>query len=480
MSHSTREDRRNFIKALGALCAGGAAYALLPQLEMVGRALAADPGPDDYRALVCIFLFGGNDSFNMLIPYEQAEYDAYSTCRGGTYDASANPTGLGYAREELLQITDTGSRRWGLNPRCGGLKTLFDERNLSFLANIGTLAVPVTKAEVRARSKLLPAYLYSHNDQQRQWMTGTSFRAMSSGWGGRVGDRLHAFNTVMPALPPGISLGGNNLFQLGASTMPFSVSSNGPARVERFNRESDNASRIRAKAMEDILARSYTPLLTDRYGLISETALELNLALRGALASEGTLETGFPADNPLAAQLRMIARLIKVSRGSSIGHKRQIFFASMGGFDTHQNQMAANGHGLLLQRLGEATLAFRDALREIGALNEVVTFSMSDFGRTLNTNGNGTDHGWGGVQFVMGGAASAGGPVNGGQVFGTYPLLELDGPQAMGRGQMIPTTSVTQLGATLARWMGVSSGDLQAIFPGLGNFDTPLLPVLAG
>jgi uncharacterized protein (DUF1501 family) len=479
MSNSTREDRRQFIKALGGLCAGGAAYALLPQLEMVGRALAADPGPNDYRALVCIFLFGGNDSFNMLIPHEQAEYNAYSTCRGGTYDATTNPTALGYARESLLQITDTSNKRWGLNPRSGGLKTLFDQRNLSFVANVGTLAVPVTKAEVKAKSKLLPGYLYSHNDQQRQWMTGTSYQAMSTGWGGRTSDKLRPLNTKFPALPPGISLSGNNAFQLGASTMPFSVSSSGPARMERFNQESEAGSKVRAKAMEDILARSYTPLMEDRFGLISETALELSLALRSALSTDGTLDTVFPADNSLAAQLRMIARLIKVSRSSVIGHKRQIFFASIGGFDTHQNQMADNGHGLLMQRVGDATLAFRDALKEIGALNEVMTFSMSDFGRTLNTNGNGTDHGWGGVQFVMGGSASAGGSLNGGQVFGTYPLLELDGPQAMGRGQMIPTTAVTQVGATLSRWMGVSSGDLQAIFPGLGNFNQAMLPFLA-
>lgn len=479
MSNSTREDRRQFIKALGGLCAGGAAYALLPQLEMVGRALAADPGPNDYRALVCIFLFGGNDSFNMLIPHEQAEYNAYSTCRGGTYDAASNPTALGYSRDSLLQITDASNKRWGLHPQCGGLKQLFDDKNLAFLANIGTLAVPVTKAEVNAKSKLLPSYLYSHNDQQRQWMWGTSYQTMTTGWGGRAGDKLRALNTKFPSLPPGISLSGNNAFQMGASTMPFSVASSGPARVERFNNESDQASRVRAKAMEDILAGSYTPLMEDRYGLISETALELNLALRNALAGNGSLVTAFPANNSLASQLKMIAQLIKVGRSSAIGHKRQIFFASMGGFDTHQNQMVTNGHGVLMQRVGDATLAFRNALTEIGALNEVMTFSMSDFGRTLNTNGNGSDHGWGGVQFVMGGSAASGGALNGGRIFGSYPLLELDGPLAMGRGQMIPTTSVIQMGATLAKWVGVSNPDLQTIFPGLNNFNQPMLPFLS-
>ena len=185
----------------------------------------------------------------------------------------------------------------------------------------------------------------------------------------------------------------------------------------------------------------------------------------------------FPAGN-LASQLRMVARMIKASRGPAIGHRRQVYFASLGGFDTHQNQMAANGHGALLGQLADSLAAFREALAEIGALQNTTTFTMSDFGRTLNSNGNGTDHGWGGVHLLMGASATNGGALRGRQVWGNYPVLELDGADAVGRGRMVPTTSVNQMGATLAQWFGVSPTGLEAIFPGLGNFNQPRLGFL--
>ena len=478
MSRMLRNDRRKFIKVLGGACAGGAALALLPQLELVGRLLANDPGPGEYRALVCVFLFGGSDSFNMLIPYEQAEYEAYSACRGGVYHETANATALGYAREALHRVRDEATGRdWGLNPNCGALKTLFDDGDLSFLANIGPLVRPVSKAQVVGKSAPLPGFLYSHNDQQRQWMCGTSAAQLITGWGGRLGDRLRAYNTALPSLPPGISLSGTNGFQTGASTLPFAVSHFGAPRAAHFNTD-DAASRARLAALEQVVGQSSPSLLEDRYGLIGETALEVTATLRAAMAGQADLVTPFPTDNSLSAQLKMIANLIRVGRSSAIGHKRQIFFASLGGFDTHQGQMKSGGHGKLLRQVSEAVLAFRDAMNEIGALKEVTTFSMSDFGRTLNSNGNGTDHGWGGVQWVMGAGAAAGGDLRGGRVIGEYPLLELDGPHSMGRGQQIPTMSVIQLGATLSRWAGASAGDLGAIFPGLEHFDQPTLPIM--
>lgn len=479
MSHSKREDRRAFLRSMQAMLAGGAALTLLPQLELIGRAAAEPVSGDDYRALVCIFLFGGSDSFNMLIPHESGEHAQYLTSRGGVYDAAGNPMGLGIARDQLLTIQDTAGKTWGLHPSCGGMKTLFDQSELAFLANIGSLAVPVTKAEVTAKSKQLPAYLYSHSDQQRQWMTGTGSQSMSTGWGGRVADRVVIPGGGLAGLPPAITIAGSNLFQRGASTLPFAMGSGGPAATTRFT--TNNASdRARYEALRALVERSYTPLLTDQYGVIGESALDLNLALRDALlpANGGDIATVFPAGN-LAAQLRIIARTIKAAQTSRIGHRRQIFFASLGGFDTHQNQMAANGHGALLAQLGNGLLAFRDALVEVGSLNKVMTFTMSDFGRTLNSNANGTDHGWGGVQMVMGGSSASGGPLAGRRVHGAYPLLELNGAQSLGRGRMVPTTSVGQLGATLAQWFGVSSGDLPVIFPGIGNFPTSRLPFLA-
>ena len=481
MSHSTREDRRAFLRRMQAMLAGGAALTLLPQLELIGRAFAAEPvAGDDYRALVCIFLFGGNDSFNMLIPHESGEHATYLTSRGGIYDAAANPMGLGIARDQLLAIQDAAGKTWGLHPACGGMKTLFDQGELAFLANIGSLAVPVTKDEVNGKSKQLPQYLYSHSDQQRQWMTGTGSQSMTTGWGGRVADRMVSLNTGLASLPPGITIAGNNLYQRGASTLPFAMGSGGPAAISRFSSTGSAADRARYEALRALIERPYPPLLTDQYGVIGESAIDLNLALRTALlpANGGDIATVFPAGN-LASQLRIIARMIKVAQTSAIGHRRQVYFASLGGFDTHQNQMADNGHRALLAQLGDGMVAFRAALEEVGSLNKVMTFTMSDFGRTLNSNANGSDHGWGGVQMVMGGASAAGGPLVGRSVHGAYPLLELDGPQAVGRGRMVPTTSVGQLGATLAQWFGVSAGDLPTIFPGIGNFPTSRLPFLA-
>ena len=481
MSHSTREDRRAFLRGLQALLAGGAAYALLPQLELMARAFAAEPAPgDDYRALVCIFLFGGSDSFNMLIPHETSEYARYLTSRGGVYEATANPLGLGIARDQLLTVADSQGKTWGLHPACTGMKTLFDAGELAFLANIGPLVEPVTKNDVNRRLKRLPAYLYSHNDQQRMWMRGHSERASSTGWGGLTADRLESLNTGLKALPPSITIAGSNLFQFGESTLPFAMSSGGPVAINRFRTDNNsNTDRIRAEALRALTETRYTPIMSDQYALLGESAFDLNDALRIALnpANGGDVATVFPAGS-LAAQLKMIARMIKAGRTAAIGHRRQIYFASLGGFDTHQNQMAANGHGALLGNLGNSLAAFRNALNEIGALNDVSTFTMSDFGRTLNSNGNGTDHGWGGVQLVMGGAATQGGSLRGKQVWGNYPLLDLDGEQAVGRGRMVPTTSVNQMGAALSQWFGVQTAQLPTVFPGINNFSPQRLGFL--
>jgi uncharacterized protein (DUF1501 family) len=482
MSNTFSNDRRDFLRRLQYLLAGGAVAAAVPQFELVGRALAQSVAATDYRALVCIFLYGGNDSFNMLVPHAQSEYDVYLQSRGGVYDASSNNQGLGIARDALLQVTDTAGKAWGLHPSCSGMKALFDRGELAFMANVGTLVQPVTKAEYIAHSKRLPMSLFSHNDQQRLWMRGESERtSASTGWGGSTGERLRAANAGgLTQLPPTISLSGNNLFQTGSSSVPYVMASSGPAAFRNFG-ETGSADLIRRQALAGMLERSYAPLMADQHAVIGESAMFLSSRLGAALDADngGDIATVFPDDNSLAAQLRMIARTIKASRTSAINHGRQIYFASMGGFDTHDNQMAASGQPRLLGQVSAALAAFREALVEVGALNDVVSFTMSDFGRTLNSNGNGTDHAWGGVQLMMGGAAASGGPLHGRQVHGAYPLLELDGDQAVDRGRIIPTTSTNQFGATFAHWMGVPSSELATIFPGLGNFSQSTLGFLA-
>lgn len=481
MFDSTREDRRAFLRRLKNVLAGGAAATLFSQLELVGRAMAADtPLPsNDYKALVCIFLAGGNDSFNMLIPWESAEYAAYEASRDGVYDKTTNPGGLAIRREDLAQIIDANGKTWGLHPQFGGVAPLFSQGDLAFLANIGSLAVPVTKAEVTSKDKPLPSDLYSHNDQQRQWLTGASSRSATTGWGGRLADLVDRSSVALGALPPAISLSGSTMFLHGATSVPYAMASGGPAALSHFAGTSA-ADRARLDALRALVNHPYESLLGDQYAATGKNALALNEALLEALLPDngGDVSAVFP-EGSLGQQLRMIARMIKVSQTPAIGHQRQLYFALLGGFDTHQNQMVDAGHGALLKQLGDGLAAFREALIETGSLDKVMTFTMSDFSRTLNSNGKGSDHAWGGVQLVMGkSSVGTGGRLAGQRVHGDYPLLELDGAQSVGRGRMIPTTAVMQLGATLAQWFGAPADSLETIFPGIGNFATARLPFL--
>lgn len=483
MSNVTNKSRRDFLRNLQYVLAGGAATAMLPQLELVGRAMALSPAAlTGYRATVCIFLLGGNDSFNMLVPYAQGEYDAYLTARGGVFNASNNGQGLGIARDALLPIADAGSgKQYGLHPSMTQVKTLFDSGELAFMANVGTLVEPITKTEFTARSKPMPPSLYSHNDQQRLWMMGHSANLNGTrGWGGLCADKLRVANNAgLAGLPPSITIAGNNLFQNGTLTTPYAMSGSGPALHRYASNMNSTGDYIRREALEELVNRKYTAsLMQDQYAVLGDSAMVLGETLTSVLdpAKGGDISTVFPANNHLASQLRMVARTIKASRTSAINHSRQIYYVTMGGFDTHDNQI--NNQAGLLTRVSEALMAFRNALNEIGALNDVTTFTMSDFGRTLNSNGNGTDHGWGGVQMMMGGSASKGGPLNGKRVYGTYPVLELDGAQSVGRGRMIPTTSNNQFSATFAKWLGMDSADLGTVFAGLDKFSAPTLDFL--
>lgn len=471
--------RRRFLRTL---LASGAAATMLPHMNLVGQALAGTPAQGGYRALVCVFLLGGNDSFNLLIPHSQAEYNIYEASRGGIYNASSNSRGLGIARDELLPLLDMSGKTWGLHPACPELKAIHDAGNLAFLANVGSLLAPVTKLDAQRNKKLLPNELYSHSDQQRQWNIGHSVGTSASfGWGGRCADQLRAANANgYTPLPPGISLSGNNLFQTGTTTTPYAVSAVGPSNPILFG-TSDLGERARREALMEIVQRRRGNVFQDQYAMLGESALVLGEKLGNVLspANGGDIATVFPEGNSLADQLRMVARLIKAGRGPEINHQRQIYYVGMGGFDTHDGQGGVTGrHATLLRTLSSALGAFHNALQEIGALQDVVTFTTSEFGRTLNGNGNGTDHGWGGVQLVMSGGSRNGGSLQERVVHGNYPLLELDGNQSMGRGRMIPTTSVSQMGATMAKWMGVNDADLPFIFPGLTNFDRRTLDFL--
>ncbi|HMM65714.1 MAG TPA: DUF1501 domain-containing protein [Dokdonella sp.] len=480
--------RRNFLRQLScALCAGGVST-FLPQLNMIGSALAAPqatvPG---YKALVCVYLAGGNDAWNFLMPYDQTRYDIYAASRSGVYNATSNPGGLAIARTALAgtQISDV-SGSYALHPstvdRTGpaqpGLRSLYNQGKLALLSNIGTLIRPITKTEYNANSALRPPQLYSHSDQENLWHIGRTSPA-SIGWGGQVADRVRAPN-VNQTLSPCISISGGNRFEVGASTFPYQMSSSGLTAVSGTGTTGANFQR--AQALQQMLDATYQSPYQDEYRNILQRSRDLYSLLNSGLATGGiadpnTFTTSFPNES-LANQLKMVARMIKLSRDTSfnVQHQRQIYYVRIGGFDMHDNLMSTgtNGHANLLARVSQALGAFWLALGEIGAQNEVTTFTMSEFARTLSTNGNGSDHAWGSVNMILGGK------VLGGKIYGAFPDQTLNGPISLSRGQTIPAISVDQMAATLASWMGVtSSTDLNTIFPNLPNFASSNLGFMA-
>ncbi|MBN8480539.1 MAG: DUF1501 domain-containing protein [Xanthomonadales bacterium] len=461
------ESRRNFLRQLSCtLCAGGAS-AFIPQLELISSAAAQATVPG-YRALVCVYLAGGNDAWNMVVPYDQTRYDIYRTSRSGTYDATTNPGGLALARPaNTNQNIVNGADTYFMHPALAELRTLYNQGKLALLPNIGTLVRPITKAEYNATPAARPPQLYSHNDQEEFWHLGRT-SSFNRGWGGLVADRVRGEN-VYQALSPCISIGGANRFEIGAQTFPYQMSSGGVSSLSGIG--TTGASSQRATALQQLLDASYTSPYQQEYATILERSRDLYGVLNAGLATGGVgnIATTFPANNSLADQLKMVARMIKLSKrlGAGIEHKRQIYYVRFGGFDLHDNLIANNGHQNLLQRVSQALNAFWTALGEIDAFarDEVTTFTMSEFARTLSTNGNGSDHGWGSVQMVMGGK------VQGGRFYGTFPDQALNGTVSFSRGQTIPSTSVDQMAATLARWMGVTSAtELNTIFPNLPNF----------
>ncbi|HPN79230.1 DUF1501 domain-containing protein [Dokdonella sp.] len=470
--------RRNFLRQLScAACAGGVAT-LLPQLNLISSALAQTTVPG-YKALVCVYFAGGNDAWNVLVPYDQARYDVYAASRSGVYNANSNPGGLAIDRPALAntQISDA-SGSYALHPstidRTGpaqpGLRSLYNQGKLALISNIGPLIQPITKAEYNSTPTLRPPQLYSHSDQENLWHIGRT-TSYARGWGGQVADLVRTGN-LNQMLSPCISIGGGNRFEVGASTFPYQMSSSGLAGLSGMTGTSTEGA-ARRGALQQLLDASYPSPYQEEYRSIFNRSRDLYNLLNSGLASGGigNVNTDFPTQNSLADQLKMVARMIKLSRDTSfnVQHSRQIYYVRIGGFDMHDNLMSAgtNGHADLVRRVSQALGAFWAALGEIGAQNEVTTFTMSEFARTLSTNGNGSDHAWGSVNMILGG------DVQGGRLYGTFPDQTLNGPVSLSRGQFIPSTSVDQMAATLARWMGVTStSDLGTIFPNLANFSS--------
>lgn len=437
--------RRAFLSRSAALAAmaatPGAAYS---------QVMGSGGGFSDYRALVCVFLFGGNDSFNMLVPRSDAEYGVYASARQN----------LAVAQDDLLPVTPlTGDGvQYGLHPAMPGLKSLFDSGAASFVANVGPLVEPVSKDQFLQGSVPLPPQLFSHNDQQDQWQSLGGRSPTSTGWAGRMADLLRT-SVSGQQMAINSSLFGTNLFQSADETVAYVMGPTGPLQFEGFSSVPGSFEFRQREAFLNVLRARYGSVYERAFVEVQQRAIQEAGTITSAIAAAPSIATVFP-DSELGTQLNTVARLIAVRE--RLGMQRQVFFVAAGGFDSHDNQNEDQPG--LLAGVSEALKAFYDATLELGVAEGVTSFTQSDFGRTLTSNGDGTDHAWGGNQIVVGGS------VLGQEIYGDYPLLELDGARDVGGGRIIPTLSADQYAATLARWFGIASEDLPAVAPHMHNF----------
>ncbi|MGI9087965.1 MAG: DUF1501 domain-containing protein [Chthoniobacterales bacterium] len=446
--------RRAFIRqaACAALTTSGLLNTIF-DLRKLSAATIADTG--DYKALICLFLYGGNDANNVIVPNDSGGYASYAAARGI----------LALPQNSLLPINflNGDGRQFAFHPNLVELQTIFNQGHLGVVANVGTLVAPVTRAQYLAGGAAVPPQLFSHADQSVQWQTSVPDQISRSGWGGRTADLLQSLNSGS-RISLSISIAGINTFEVGNTVLPYSVSPDGSIGLSGFD-GSANAN-VRLQAFKDLLAQPHNNLFEQAYSDTVSRSIAANDLLTSALSGIPPLQTAFPTTS-LAKQLNMVAKLIAAR--SNLSMRRQIFFCSVGGYDTHGDQLA--GQAGLLTELSQALSAFYSATNELGVANQVTTFTASDFGRTFPTNGSGSDHGWGSHQFVLGGA------VQGGRMFGTFPTLAVNGPDDTGQGRWIPTTSVDEFSATMATWFGVSAADLPTVLPNIGRFAHPNLGI---
>ncbi len=450
--------RRAFLRRAGllSLASGAAPWAM--SLAAMGEAAAQTAG--DYKALVCVFLYGGNDYANTVVPYDQASYDLYRSFRANV----AIDRGVLAATALNPAAPLPGGRQFALAPGLAPLVPLFDAGKLSVALNIGTLVQPTTKAQYAARSVPLPPKLFSHNDQQSYWQASLP-EGGTSGWGGRMGDLFASGNGN--ATFTCVSVAGNAVYLAGHETAQYQVTTSGPVAVNGI-KSPLFGSQACSQALQAVMTTPRAQLLEAEYANVARRSVTAHAQLSGALAS-ATLPTVFPTGNALADQLKMVARMIAAR--DTLGARRQVFFVSMGGFDTHDS--LATAHPGLMANLGNALAAFHQATVDLGVAQQVTAFTASDFGRTLLSNNDGSDHGWGSMQFALGGA------VKGRSFIGTAPVLANNGPDDVGQGRLLPTTSVEQFGATLAGWFGVSAADQMLVLPNLANFSARNLGFMA-
>ncbi len=454
MSSPTPLSRREFIGQ--ASCAGIGGTALFSTLLTLrlANSLAAQTTPSDYKALVCLFLAGGNDSFNMLVPTTQAEYAAYSGVRRN----------LALPSDTLLEITpgNTGGRTFGVHPSMTEVRDLFTQGRLAFVSNVGSLVRPTTLADYRA-NRYRPVSLYSHADQVKQWQTCMPDKRTALGWGGRAADIIKSLNAPS-MVSMNISLAGQTTFLTGENSFTYSIGNNGATALAGYDPLArNNLNALRTAAVDSLLDADYRSLFEKSFGEHTRDAIDAYYEFATALTGV-TLQTVVPAGNNLANSLAMVARIASVN--GRLGAKRQIFFVQIGGWDHHNEVL--NSQQTMLRTVSQAVGYFWSALGEIGLRNNVTLFSASDFGRTLRSNGNGSDHAWGGNHFVLGGAVN-GGRVAGNRDQGYYPdftrLADID----TGAGRLVPGIAVDEYARDLLSWFGVANADMDYVLPAFSS-----------
>ncbi|MEM6793103.1 MAG: DUF1501 domain-containing protein [Acidobacteriota bacterium] len=458
-----KSSRRQFLGQASCTAVGATSlFSSLLNLRSAG-ALAAptppivSPGPlpgDDYRALVCLFLAGGNDSFNMLVPRGASEHAEYAAVRGD----------LALPASSLLPISPaTGDGRdYGVHPAMPEVQQLFNSGQLAFVSNVGSLVEPTTKADIFADRAKLPLGLYSHSDQIMHWQTSLPDQRSSLGWAGRTADLLRSTNSN-DSVSMNISLSGTNVFQSGTEVVSYAVrpTGNGSVGPTGYN-EPGVLNQLRTTAINSLLDQQYQNLFMDTFAKNKRSSIDAHLLFSSAIGMAPPLTTAF-SENQVSQSFKMIARTIAARQ--TLGVRRQTFFILFGGWDHHDEVL--NAQAEMLPVVSKGLSEFHSALTEIGALQDVVTFTASDFARTLTSNGRGSDHAWGGNHMVMGG------PVRGGDLYGSYPQLFADNDLDTGRGRLIPTTSCDEYFAELALWLGVAPSDLETVLPNIGRFYTP-------
>jgi len=457
--------RRKFLHQLGLGCSSVGATTLLSgitNLGLLNTAAAANSATNvsnGYKALVCIFLAGGNDSYNMLVPTDPDNYAEYQQVRGNL------------SLSNLQQINPTNisnGRMFGLHPNLVKVKQMFNKEapysdaNLSFIANVGALVEPTSISSFQTNSNL-PVGLFSHRDQANHWQTSVPQDRNALGWGGRLADKLCTGSCLSNNISMNISLDGVNTFQRGNNINSYSISTedNGSIAI-RGSHSFSFYETLKRETVENVLDQNFNNILQQAYSKSVIGSTNSSLEFSSAIANGQAFNTVFQ-DDDLSKRLQMVARTIAAR--NLLGVTNQTFFVQLGGFDTHDDII--NKHGELLTHLDNGLSSFHEALKELGLDNDVTTFTISDFARKLLSNGDGSDHGWGGHAVVMGGS------VDGKKIFGEYPNLYLGNSLDVGEGRIIPTTSCDEYFAELALWFGASSADLDYILPNINNFWTP-------